>query len=249
MILTYERFSRFLFLDNRCWYDCPPKQRLHPSNQRQFPRSSGYAEDPATGVAAAALAVSLQFCERQQHAWLLRQRQQRSSHSTMTHEPELLPAQPPLLTSRYKFHQGTAMGHPSVIVVDNVQVVLHEIEEPPQPPAPSLEEEPPDVAQTPVVLPPPELVEYDDEAGDTVIDDFTDDEYEDDDDNDSAANDAVLIPSPDHPARGGVDDTLHRTVRGTVSLTLLGRVEVDQREMVVVDHDDDDDDDDTSRCV
>ena len=28
---------------------------------RQFPRSSGYAEDPATGIAAAALAASLQF--------------------------------------------------------------------------------------------------------------------------------------------------------------------------------------------
>jgi Phenazine biosynthesis-like protein len=32
--------------------------------QRQFPRASGYPEDPATGIAAAALAVSLHHAER-----------------------------------------------------------------------------------------------------------------------------------------------------------------------------------------
>ncbi|CAB9522697.1 isomerase, phenazine biosynthesis phzc phzf domain [Seminavis robusta] len=59
---------------------------------RQFPRASGYAEDPATGIAAAALA-----CHLYHH-----------------HEIEL-----PV----YKLYQGSAMGKPSLIVVDQLAVV------------------------------------------------------------------------------------------------------------------------------
>ena len=58
---------------------------------RQFPRASGYPEDPATGIAAAALACHLH------------------------HHLEIdLPA--------YKFYQGTAMGKPSLIVVDELEL-------------------------------------------------------------------------------------------------------------------------------
>ena len=58
---------------------------------RQFPRASGYPEDPATGIAAAALACHLY------------------------HEYEIeLPT--------YKFYQGTAMGKPSLIVVDQLEM-------------------------------------------------------------------------------------------------------------------------------
>jgi hypothetical protein len=57
---------------------------------RQFPRASGYPEDPATGIAAAALAASLYF------------------------RGTKLPA--------YKFYQGTAMGQPSLIMVENMKI-------------------------------------------------------------------------------------------------------------------------------
>ena len=58
---------------------------------RQFPRSLGYPEDPATGIAAAALACHLY------------------------HREDIdLPA--------YKMYQGTAMGKPSLIVVDELTV-------------------------------------------------------------------------------------------------------------------------------
>lgn len=56
---------------------------------RQFPRASGYPEDPATGIAAAALALSLY--------------------------------QRGLRRQYYKFQQGTAMGKPSLILVENIQ--------------------------------------------------------------------------------------------------------------------------------
>ena len=56
---------------------------------RQFPRASGYPEDPATGIAAAALAVSL-------HAR-------------------------GMVSPYYKFQQGTAMGKPSLIMVENIK--------------------------------------------------------------------------------------------------------------------------------
>ncbi|GKY93487.1 hypothetical protein MPSEU_000316200 [Mayamaea pseudoterrestris] len=58
---------------------------------RQFPRASGYPEDPATGIAAAALAVSLY--ERG------------------------------MKRPFYKFHQGTAMSQPSLIMVENISRV------------------------------------------------------------------------------------------------------------------------------
>ena len=60
--------------------------------QRQFPRASGYPEDPATGIAAAALACSL------------RRHHQETLHSS------------------YKFYQGFAMGQPSLIVVENLEL-------------------------------------------------------------------------------------------------------------------------------
>ncbi len=55
---------------------------------RQFPRASGYPEDPATGIAAAALAASLDVVTPRR---------------------------------RYKFHQGTAMGKASLIMVDDME--------------------------------------------------------------------------------------------------------------------------------
>lgn len=55
---------------------------------RQFPRASGYPEDPATGIAAAALAATLDCIEPKKS---------------------------------YKFHQGTAMGKASLIMVDELE--------------------------------------------------------------------------------------------------------------------------------
>jgi predicted PhzF superfamily epimerase YddE/YHI9 len=60
---------------------------------RQFPRSSGYPEDPATGVAAAALACSLS-----------------QSGIRSNEEDEEL----------YRFVQGTAMQRPSLLVVERI---------------------------------------------------------------------------------------------------------------------------------
>eukprot|EP00977_Amphora_coffeiformis_P014955 scaffold4269_cov168-Amphora_coffeaeformis.AAC.6 len=62
---------------------------------RQFPRASNYKEDPATGIAASALAVALQ---------------QTNNTSTSIHA-----------VPRYKFYQGTAMGRPSLILVEDLQ--------------------------------------------------------------------------------------------------------------------------------
>lgn len=61
---------------------------------RQFPRASGYVEDPATGIAAGALAISLY---------------ERGSG-----------------LKSYKFFQGTAMGKPSLILVENVRKVSND---------------------------------------------------------------------------------------------------------------------------
>lgn len=66
---------------------------------RQFPRAS-YPEDPATGIAASALAVALQ--------------QKQQTITTTTNEP-------------YKFYQGTAMGRPSLILVENLE--FHETDQ------------------------------------------------------------------------------------------------------------------------
>jgi hypothetical protein len=68
------------------------KERNDSWECRQFPRASGYPEDPATGIAAAALAASL---------WL---------------RGNKLPA--------YKFYQGTAMGQPSLIMVENMKITI-----------------------------------------------------------------------------------------------------------------------------
>ena len=65
----------------------------HTFECRQFPRAS-YPEDPATGIAASALAVALQ--------------QQTTSKSRQS-------------PASYKFHQGTAMGRPSLILVENLE--------------------------------------------------------------------------------------------------------------------------------
>jgi predicted PhzF superfamily epimerase YddE/YHI9 len=64
---------------------------------RQFPRASGYPEDPATGIAAAALAASLY------------------------RRGTKLPA--------YKFYQGTAMGQPSLIMVENLKLTDNLVQE------------------------------------------------------------------------------------------------------------------------
>jgi predicted PhzF superfamily epimerase YddE/YHI9 len=60
---------------------------------RQFPRFSGYSEDPATGIAAGALAAS--FRKRQL----------------------MCPSGESGGNSNYDIHQGTAMGRPSKIIV------------------------------------------------------------------------------------------------------------------------------------
>jgi PhzF family phenazine biosynthesis protein len=57
---------------------------------RQFPRASGYPEDPATGIAAAALAVRLYQKDK--------------------------PA------SSFIIHQGTAMGRPSLLTIQDIQL-------------------------------------------------------------------------------------------------------------------------------
>lgn len=62
---------------------------------RQFPRSSGYPEDPATGVAAAALACSLS-----------------QSGIRSNEEDEDL----------YRFSQGTAMQRPSLLLVERIAI-------------------------------------------------------------------------------------------------------------------------------
>ncbi|KAG7366808.1 PhzF family phenazine biosynthesis protein [Nitzschia inconspicua] len=58
---------------------------------RQFPSASGYPEDPATGIAAAALACHLKY-------------QQKVDFET------------------YKIYQGTAMGNPSLIVLEHLDM-------------------------------------------------------------------------------------------------------------------------------
>jgi predicted PhzF superfamily epimerase YddE/YHI9 len=63
---------------------------------RQFPRSSGYPEDPATGVAAAALACSL--------------------HSTGIRSSDDDSA------GVYRFVQGTAMLRPSLLLVEDIEI-------------------------------------------------------------------------------------------------------------------------------
>jgi predicted PhzF superfamily epimerase YddE/YHI9 len=62
---------------------------------RQFPRSSGYQEDPATGIAAAALAASLHFGN------------DNDSDTTIINNNNIV----------YDIYQGTAMGRPSLIQV------------------------------------------------------------------------------------------------------------------------------------
>ena len=68
----------------------PQPDEMHAFECRQFPRAS-YPEDPATGIAASALAVALQ--------------QQ---------------AEPSTRADAYKFYQGTSMGRPSLILVENL---------------------------------------------------------------------------------------------------------------------------------
>ena len=63
---------------------------------RQFPRSSGYPEDPATGIAAAALAASVWFGGG----------------------GEEIPAAP----ASFDVYQGTAMGRPSLIQVVGLRI-------------------------------------------------------------------------------------------------------------------------------
>jgi hypothetical protein len=64
---------------------------------RQFPKNSGYPEDPATGIAAAALAV-----------YTHRRRRCRQSKKTYP-------------KASLEFRQGTAMGRPSLITIRNIQ--------------------------------------------------------------------------------------------------------------------------------
>lgn len=63
---------------------------------RQFPRPSGYPEDPATGIAAAALAASLH------------------QHDSRNAEP---------CNPTFTFIQGTAMGRPSLTKIQDIQML------------------------------------------------------------------------------------------------------------------------------
>lgn len=85
---------------------------------RQFPRASGYPEDPATGIAAAALAVSLH------HRRLEGEGQSFASSSHRSAEEEHGLQNSPgasHICGSYKFHQGTAMGQPSLIMVEDIR--------------------------------------------------------------------------------------------------------------------------------
>ena len=73
---------------------------------RQFPRSSGYQEDPATGIAAAALAASLHFDN------------DNDTNNTSTNS-----------IASYDIYQGTAMGRPSLIQVVDLRREENEEEE------------------------------------------------------------------------------------------------------------------------
>jgi trans-2,3-dihydro-3-hydroxyanthranilate isomerase len=76
--MAQDSTGLYLFSESNGTYEC-----------RQFPKASGYPEDPATGIAAAALAVHLSSKQEIQNVW--------------------------------HFRQGTAMGRPSLITVQNIQ--------------------------------------------------------------------------------------------------------------------------------
>ena len=75
---------------------------------RQFPRSSGYQEDPATGIAAAALAASLHFDNDNGN----------DTNNASTNS-----------IASYDIYQGTAMGRPSLIQVVDLRREENEEEE------------------------------------------------------------------------------------------------------------------------
>jgi hypothetical protein len=77
---------------------------------RQFPRSSGYQEDPATGIAAAALAASLHFGNDDNDT---------TNTNTNTNTNNIV----------YDIYQGTAMGRPSLIQVVDLRREENEEEE------------------------------------------------------------------------------------------------------------------------
>ena len=74
-------------------YAPKPPLQINSYECRQFPRSSGYPEDPATGIAAAALAASLRF-----------------GGSGITGKKD-----------SFDIYQGTAMGRPSLIQVFDLE--------------------------------------------------------------------------------------------------------------------------------
>lgn len=151
--------------------------------QRQFPRASGYPEDPATGVAAAALAASLQ-------------------HERLPWTQQ---------SGRFKFYQGAAMGHASLILVEDVELSVAVLD------AAAAEEE------EAVADPAGNVVEADaDASGEEEDDDEEANDVELDDYDDPTA----VKPNP--------------VKRGKVSFTLVGRVEIDSREVIEVEADDDD---------
>ncbi|OEU23184.1 hypothetical protein FRACYDRAFT_233354 [Fragilariopsis cylindrus CCMP1102] len=77
---------------------------------RQFPRSSGYQEDPATGIAAAALAASLHFDNDNDNG--------NDTNNACTNS-----------IASYDIYQGTAMGRPSLIQVVDLRREENEEEE------------------------------------------------------------------------------------------------------------------------
>lgn len=81
----------------------PHSSEINSYECRQFPRSSGYPEDPATGIAAAALAASLRFGGHGVN--------QQQAESPGNNAGSLI----------YNIYQGTAMGRPSLIQIMDLE--------------------------------------------------------------------------------------------------------------------------------
>ena len=86
---------------------------------RQFPRSSGYPEDPATGIAAAALAASLRFGGGREGGGESSNSNSSSGNETVT--PTSLDNDNDNDNVTFDIYQGTAMGRPSLIQVVDLQ--------------------------------------------------------------------------------------------------------------------------------
>jgi Phenazine biosynthesis-like protein len=161
--------------------------------QRQFPRAAGYAEDPATGVAAALLAVGLHLCEQ-------------------SLQPGGTAMEEETTSTRYTFHQGTAMGRPSVLYVQDIQLQL----DPPEEEEENVESLPEEEVMTTTAL----------EEDETTTDAEAIMEAEI---VSSSSTEEVSLPPAESKEKKPKPRT---TFCGRVSFTLSGRIEVDAKEEV-----------------